>query len=149
MLTNPLGPANINRDGGQLSGYLNIPKGAPNVDAAKALVLHLLSPDVFTPMASLGAGLFMPVYEGLWTDDLMASDRNFGIIRQQMSVEESWIGNGWPAQLNPLIGAIQPTGLVEAMVANVVAGRMTAPEAVTDAHNKIVDIFEEGGAMQP
>ena len=66
-----------------------------------------------------------------------------------MRVPEAWIGNGWPAQLNPLIGAIQPTGLVEAMVANVVAGRMTAPEAVTDAHNKIVQIFEEGGAMQP
>ena len=30
---------------------------------------------------------------------------------------------------------------------NVIAGRMTPQEAVTDAHNKIVQIFEEGGIM--
>ena len=30
-----------------------------------------------------------------------------------------------------------------------IAGRMTAAEAVADAHQKIVDIFEEGGIMQP
>jgi multiple sugar transport system substrate-binding protein len=149
LLTNPLGPANIDRNGGSTSGYLNIFKGAANVDAAKALALHLLSPEVFAPMASLGAGLFMPVYEDLWTGDLMASDRNFEIIRQQMSVEKAFIGTSWPAQPNPLIGAIQPTGLIEGMVANAVTGRMTPQEAVTDAHNKIVQIFEEGGAMQP
>ena len=30
---------------------------------------------------------------------------------------------------------------------NVIAGRMTSQEAVTDAHNKIVQIFEEGGIL--
>ena len=91
----------------------------------------------------------MPAYEGLWTDELMASDPNYETIRGQMSVEDPFIGASWPAEPNALIGAIRPTGLVEAMVANAVTGRMTPQEAVTDANQKIVDIFEEGGAMQP
>ncbi len=149
LLTNAFGPANIDRNAGGMGGYINIPVGAANGDAAKELALNLLSPDVFVPMASVGAGLFMPAYDGLWTDDLLAADRNFAVIREIMSVEDPFIGASWPAQPNPLIGAIRPTGLVEAMVANAVTGRMTAQEAVTDANKKIVDIFEEGGAMQP
>ena len=35
------------------------------------------------------------------------------------------------------------------LIANVTSGRMTPAEALTDAHNIIVDIFEEGGIMQP
>jgi len=34
------------------------------------------------------------------------------------------------------------------MMANVTTGAMTSEEAVLDAHNKIVQIFEEGGAPQ-
>ena len=32
---------------------------------------------------------------------------------------------------------------------NVISGRMSPADAVKDAHQKIVDIFEEGGIMQP
>ena len=35
------------------------------------------------------------------------------------------------------------------MVGNVIAGRMNPADAVADAHKKIVNIFEEGGIMQP
>ena len=149
LLTNPFGPANIDRNAGGTGGYLNIPTGAANTDAAKELSLHLLDPEVFVPMSTQGAGLFMPAYEGLWTDELFESDANFGIIRELMSVEDPFIGGSWPAEPNPLIGSIAPAGIIEAMVANATTGRMTAQEAVTDAHNKIVEIFEEGGAMQP
>ena len=38
-------------------------------------------------------------------------------------------------------------GVLEQSMGNVIAGRMTPQEAVTDAHNKIVQIFEEGGIM--
>jgi maltose-binding protein MalE len=33
-------------------------------------------------------------------------------------------------------------------MSNITTGKMTPAQALTDAHNKIVDIFEEGGIMQ-
>jgi len=40
-------------------------------------------------------------------------------------------------------------GVLEQSVANVIAGRMAPADAVKDAHQKMRDIFEEGGMMQP
>ena len=63
-------------------------KGAPNVDLAKKLALDLLDPANFTQMSAVGGGLFMPAYENLWTDELLAADPNFAIIKEQVSVAE-------------------------------------------------------------
>lgn len=135
-------------DGGTVTGWLTIFKGAPNVDLAKELALQLLSPESFTPMSAIAGGLLMPAYENLWTDELIAADPNYEIIREQVSVETPWVGPTWPADPNPLIDAIRPQGILEQGMGNVISGRMSAEEAVADAHQKIVDIFEEGGAMQ-
>lgn len=148
LLRAPLGPANIPQDAGS-NAWLTIFKGAPNVDTAKELALSLLDPANFTPMASLGGGLLMPAYEDAWTEDLLAVDPNFQTIKDIVSIEEPFIGASWPAEPNAAIDAIRAQGVVEQMLANVTSGRMTAAEAVTDAHNTIVDIFEEGGIMQP
>lgn len=136
-------------DGGFVGGWLTIFKGAPNVDLAKQLALDLLNPVNFTPMSEVGGGLFMPAYENLWTPELLAVDPNFAIIKEQVSVPEPFIGPSWPAQPSAAIDAIRAQGVIEQAAANVIAGRMTPAEAVADAHQKIVDIFEEGGIMQP
>jgi multiple sugar transport system substrate-binding protein len=137
------------RDGGIVGGWLTIFKDAPNVDLAKELALELLDPANFTPMSEVAGGLFMPAYENLWTEELLAADPNFAIIKEQVSVKEPFIGPSWPAKPNAAIDAIRAQGVVEQMMANVIAGRMTPAEGVTDAHQKIVEIFEEGGIMQP
>ncbi|WP_196258943.1 ABC transporter substrate-binding protein [Pelagibacterium limicola] len=135
-------------DGGQVGGWLTIFKGAPNLALAKELALDLLNPDNFTPMSSVAGGLLMPAYENLWTDELIAADPNFAIIKEQVSVEDPWIGASWPADPNPLIDSIRPQGILEQAMGNVISGRMSPDEAAQDAHQKIVDLFEEGGAMQ-
>ena len=55
----------------------------------------------------------------------------------------------WPAQPNAAIDAIRAQGVLEQVAANVISGRMSAEEAVKDGQQKMVDIFEEGGIMQP
>jgi multiple sugar transport system substrate-binding protein len=135
-------------DGGGVGGWLTIFKGAPNIDLAKELALALLSPESFTPMSAIAGGLLMPAYENLWTDELIEADPNYAIIKEQVSVPEPWIGASWPANPNPLIDSIRPQGILEQAMGNVIAGRMTAEEAAADAHQKIVEIFEQGGAMQ-
>ncbi len=148
LLRAPYGPSGIRQDGGANS-WLTIFKGAPNIDAAKELALHLLDPDNFVPMASLGAGLFMPAYEDLWTDELIEADPNFAIIKDIVSIEEPFIGASWPAEPSAAIDAIRANGIVEQMIANATSGRMTNEEALENAHDQIVDIFEEGGIEQP
>jgi multiple sugar transport system substrate-binding protein len=98
-------------------------------------------------MSAVAGGLFMPAYESLWTDELIAADPNYAIIKDQVSVPEPFIGPSWPAQPAAQIDAIRAQGVLEQSMGNVIAGRMTPQEAVTDAHNKIVQIFEEGGIM--
>ena len=136
-------------DGGFVGGWLTIFKGAPNVDLAKQLALDLLDPANFTPMSAVAGGLLMPAYQNLWTDELLAADPNFAIIKEQVGVAEPFIGASWPAQPSAAIDAIRAQGVVEQTAANVASGRMTPADAVADAHQKIVDIFEEGGIMQP
>jgi len=137
------------RDTGIVGGWLTIFKGAPNLDLAKELALELLSPAAFTPMSSVAGGLLMPAYENLWTDELLAADPNYAIIKEMVSIEQPFMGSSWPAQPNAAIGAIRAQGVIEQAAGNVISGRMSPADAVADGHKKIVDIFEEGGIMQP
>lgn len=149
LLPAPTANNGDSRDGGQVNGWLTIFKGAPNVDLAKQLALDLLDPKNFNAMSQVAGGLFMPAYQNLWTDELLASDPNFVTIQQQCLVPEPFIGASWPAQPNAAIDAIRAQGILEQSVGNVIAGRMSPADSVTDAHKKMVDLFEEGGISQP
>ena len=92
---------------------------------------------------------FTPAYENLWTDELIATDPNLAVIKAAVSVENPWLGDSWPATPNAGHAAIRAQGVLEQSVANAISGRMSPADAVKDAHQKIVDIFEEGGMMQP
>lgn len=149
LLPAPIANNGDSRDGGNVNGWLTIFKGAPNVDLAKELALELLNPANFNQMSSVAGGLFMPAYEDLWTPELIEADPNFAIIKEQVSVAEPFIGASWPADPNAAIDAIRAQGVLEQTVGNVIAGRQTPEEAAADGHDKIVNIFEEGGIMQP
>jgi multiple sugar transport system substrate-binding protein len=148
VMTMPQANNGDSRAGGATNGWLTIFKGAPNADLAKQLALDLLDPANFTQMSSVAGGLFMPAFENQWTDELIAADPNFATIKQEVSVTEPFVGPSWPANPNAAIDAIRPQGILEQGLGNVIAKRMTAEEAVADAHEKIVQIFEEGGIPQ-
>jgi len=137
------------RDGGNVGGWMTIFKNSPNGALAKELALNLLDPANFGKISALGGVLFTPAYANLWTDELIATDPNLAIIKTQVSVEDPFPGQYWPAQPNAGIDAIRAQGVLEQSVGNVIAGRMSPAEGVKDAHQKMVDLFEEGGIMQP
>src|SRR5688572_25087650 len=137
------------RDGGNVGGWMTIFKGSQNTDLAKQLALNLLAPENFGKISAAGGVLFTPAYANLWTDELLATDPNLAIIKEQVSVENPLLAQSWPANPNAGIDAIRAQGVLEQSVANVIAGRMSPADAVKDAHQKMVDIFEEGGMMQP
>lgn len=148
LMLAPLGPANMRQDNGG-NAWLTIFKGAANIDLAKDLAVKMIDPATFSPISALSGGLNMPMYEDGWTEELLAVDPNFAVIKDLVSIEDPFVGSSWPAEPNAAIDAIRAQGTVEQMVANITSGRMEPAEALTDAHNVIVDIFEEGGIMQP
>jgi multiple sugar transport system substrate-binding protein len=149
LLRAPTANNGDSRDGGAVGGWLTIFKGAPNKDLAKKLALELIDPKNFNRMSSIAGGLFMPAYQNLWTPELLAADPNYAIIKEQVSVPNPFLGETWPAKPAPQFGAIRAQGIIEQSVGNVISKRMTPADAVADVHQKIVDLFEEGGIMQP
>jgi multiple sugar transport system substrate-binding protein len=130
------------------SGWFTIFKGAPNIDLAKELILHMLSPNIYTPMVQNGGGLFLPAYENLWTDDVLGTDPNFQVFRDIILNPDVFYGRSHPAKPGALIDAIDGAAITSQMMANATSGGMSAADAVKDAHDKIVQIFEEGGVPQ-
>ncbi|HEX2907667.1 MAG TPA: extracellular solute-binding protein [Phototrophicaceae bacterium] len=130
------------------NGWFTIFKGAKNVDVAKELILTLLDPANITPMAQSGGGLFLPAYANLWTEELLAIDPNFAVFRDIMFNPNLYYGLSHPAKPSPLHDAVNAQAVMSQMMANVINGGMTPEEAVADAHNRIVQIWEEGGVPQ-
>lgn len=130
------------------NGWLTVFKGAKNAAVAKELIVELLAPENYIPMAQNGGGLFLPAYEDLWTDDVLGTDPNFEVFREILFNPEIFYGRSHPAQPNALIDSIDGAGITSQMMANVISGGMSAEEAVADAHDRIVQIFEEGGVPQ-
>jgi len=130
------------------NGWLTIFRGAKNVDLAKKVILHLIDPANFTPIVQLAGGLILPAYKNQWTEEVLAVDPNFATLKEILFNETPFTGPAWPADPNPAIDAITAAAVHSEMMANVTTGKMTAEEAVEDAHNKIVRIFEELGLPQ-
>ncbi len=130
------------------NSWFTIFKGSQNKEAAEELILNMLNPQIFTPMVELGGGLFLPAYENLWTDDLSNTDSNFGVIEEIIFNKVPYNGTAHPAEPSAAIDAVLGASIPSQMMSNITTGRMTPAEALTDAHKKIVDIFEEGGIMQ-
>ncbi|MCA9836051.1 MAG: extracellular solute-binding protein [Trueperaceae bacterium] len=142
-----VGPVGYALESGANS-WMTIFKGTKNRAAAEELILHMLTPEVFTPMVQLGGGLFLPAYKNLWTEDLVNTDPNFKVIEEILFNPIIYNGTSHPALPNAAADAVLAASIPSQMMANITTGRMTPEEAVKDAHKKIVDIFEEGGIMQ-
>ena len=99
-------------------------------------------------MSAVGGGLFMPAYENLWTDELLAADPNFEIIKEQVSVANPFLGPSWPANPNAGIDAIRAQGVLEQSVGNVdLPAAWRLPMRSRTPTRRSCEIFEEGGMI--
>jgi hypothetical protein len=110
--------------------------------------MHFMDPAVFTPLSILGGGLVMPAYKNGWTPELLAADPNFPNLQTIMTNPSDYTGFAYPAKANAAIDAWFATGFLSEMMSNIITGKMTAEEAVKDATDKGVVIFEEKGLPQ-
>lgn len=131
-----------------VNGWFSIFKGAKNADLARELVRYMLNPKNFTPMVLEGGGLFLPAYTNLWTDDLLKLDPNFATLKEIIFNPTPYTGVAYPADPNAAIDGVIATSIPSQMMAKVTTGKMSAEQAVRDAHDRIVQIFEEAGFPQ-
>jgi multiple sugar transport system substrate-binding protein len=145
-------PFPVDKDGMQLStpanGWFHIFRGAKNVDLAKQTILHMLDPQNLLTLVRAGGGLILPAYANQWTDEVLSVDPNFEALQAIIASDSNYNGFPYPADANAATAAAEASAFQSEMIANVTSGRMTPEEAVEDAHNKIVGIFEELGLPQ-
>ena len=151
LLRAPTANNGDSRDGGNVGGWLTIFKGAPNVDLAKKLALDLLDPANFNKMSSVAGGLFMPAYENLWTDELLAADPNFAIIKEQVerrpirsSASRGRRSPNAGDRRHPRPGRARAVGRQRDLRAH-----DARPMPSRTRTRRSCDLFEEGGIMQP
>ncbi|CAN5820861.1 extracellular solute-binding protein [soil metagenome] len=143
--TGPLG-RKLEAGGG---GQFNVPKGAQNPDAAKALALHMIQPDVFLPISLISAGLFLPAYAGYYEMDevkkSLANDLN--LARMGQAALGDFVGASYPAQPSSFFDAIAAQTVLTDMMAQTITQGVKPEDAVKQAADRIQKIADEQGAL--
>jgi len=143
--TGPAAPQGLR--GGQL-GYLYIDRGAKNADAAKEVIRHLLEPSVWSKLAQLGGGLVLPAYESQWKNDFFKSDPNFAPLETQVRDKNGYDQVYYPADPNGPVDNVVAQNVLLDMMAQILQKNVKPADAVKDAHNRMVQIFEQFGVKQ-
>jgi multiple sugar transport system substrate-binding protein len=117
-----------------------------NPEAARELLMHFFSEDILKQVYTVATAYAVPAYIDMWEWDEITS------VPQSMAQKPAaldpvgWNGLAYPGPSTPQIGAVETANLHTDMVASVITGSVTAAEAVAQAAERSVQIFEEFGA---
>ncbi len=121
-------------------------QGAKNPTKAKELMLSFYTDDVMNGIYTSALAYAVPAFESMWSWEVIQSDPVAAAQEAAAKDPAGWTGLAWPGPSTAHIGAVESANLQTDMVANVISGQMTAAEAVKDAADKSVLIFQEFGA---
>jgi multiple sugar transport system substrate-binding protein len=144
VLAEAIGPMG-ERLSGSNGGQFVIPKGSANVEPAKELALYLIQPEVFLPISTISAGLFLPSYGGYYEMDvvLQSFEADPNLARLGESALGSYPGLPYPAKPNAFFDAIDAQTIVTDMMAQTVTQDVSPAEAVTQASERMALIADE------
>lgn len=148
VLPRPKGPATpVALRGGQ-HGTLAIPRGAKNADLAKETIKALLQPEVWSKIATQAGGLILPAFESQWKNDFFKSDPNFAQLEAQVRDPTGYNQTYYPGPVNAGVDQITAQKVLENMMAAIIQKGQKVPDAVKDAHNAMVMVYEQLGYKQ-
>jgi len=148
VLTRPKGPGvKTALTGGQL-GYLAIYRGAKNIDMAKETAKYLLQPEQWNKIATQGGGLILPAYEAHWKSDYWKSDPNFAQLETQVRDASGYNQTYYPGPSNPALDAAVSGKVLETMMASIIQQGQKVQDAVKEANDQMVKIYEQFGFKQ-
>jgi multiple sugar transport system substrate-binding protein len=146
VASRPKGPATPNAPltGGQL-GYLAIYRGAKNADLSRETIKQILLPDNWNKIATQAGGLILPAYESQWKNDYWKSDPNFASLESQVRDPLGYNQSYYPGPSNPGIDGIISNKVLENMMGSIIQKGVKPADAVKEAHDQMVKIFEQFG----
>ncbi len=149
VASRPKGPAtpNIPLTGGQL-GYLSIFRGAKNADMSKETVKSILLPENWNKIATQAGGLILPAFESQWKNDFWKSDPNFAQLETQVRDPNGYNQSYYPGPVNPALDAVIAAKVLETMMAGIIQKGQKPADAVKEAHDSMVKIFDQFGIKQ-
>lgn len=149
VLNIPIGPYGEQFIGGGGNGQMQIPRGAKNVDGAKALAMHLLDPNIFLPISLVSAGLFLPAYARYYemSEVVAAFEADDNLARMGEQTQGRHPGLSWPAGPSPYFDAINAQSVLNDMMAQTITQGVSPADAVAQAETRMVQIAEEMGAL--
>lgn len=134
---------NFNGLGGQ--NWLKIRQGK-NPDVADEMLRHFFSEEVLKGVYLAAPGYAVPAYEAMWEWEEITSNEVALALKPVALDPLGWNGLGYPGPDTPQIGAVGSSNVHTDMVAAVLTGQATVAEAVTQAAERSVQIFQEFGA---
>jgi multiple sugar transport system substrate-binding protein len=143
---NPVGGPALQDFMGLGGMYHMLIQGAKNAAMGKELILSFYTDEVMNDIYHAAIAYAVPAYDSMWNWDVIQNDPVAAAQEVAAKDPAGWTGLAWPGPNTAQIGAVGAANLQADMVANVINGQMTAAEAVRDAHEKSVTIFQEFGA---
>jgi multiple sugar transport system substrate-binding protein len=139
------GPA-LERFTGLGSMNFQIIKGGKNPEAAQELILSFFEEEVMKQVYTTATSYAIPAYTNMWEWEEITSVPNSIAQKEGALDPEGWNGLYYPGPGNAWVGAVSSQNIHTDMVAAVITGQATAAEAVTQAAEASIKIFQEMGA---
>lgn len=126
--------------------YLHHVRESGNPEMARELIMSFFNDEVMEGIYANAVAYAVPAYDPMWEWDVITSEPISLQLQPAAQDPSGWNGLSWPGPVTAQMGAVGNGNLHTDMVANVLNGNMTPEEAVQDAHDKSVAIFQEFGA---
>ncbi len=121
-------------------------KEGKSPDAARELLQRFFSEEVLKAVYTVATAYAVPAYESMWEWEEITRDANAMAQKAAALDPAGWNGLGYPGPGTAQIGAVSTANVHTDMVAAVINGEATAAEAVKQAAERSIQIFQEFGA---
>jgi multiple sugar transport system substrate-binding protein len=125
--------------------WLKIREGK-NSGAANELLMHFFSEEILNQVYTVATAYAVPAYENMWDWEVITS------VEQSMAQKSAaldpvgWNGAAYPGPSTAQIGAVETSNIHTDMIAAVLSGTATPAEAVAQAAERAIQVFQEFGA---
>lgn len=124
-------------------------KGARNRQGGEELIRYMLSRDVQQQIFSTSTGYAYPAYDWGWDEAIITDNRYAQHVTPKwrtVAFDPSGYTQGeWPGPPTPWVSSLESSNFWTDTFGEVLGGKPVA-EAVADAHNRAVRVFQEFGA---
>jgi multiple sugar transport system substrate-binding protein len=127
------------------SNWLKIREGA-NPEAADEMIRHFFTEEVMRGVFTQAPSYAVPAYLNMWEWEEIATSEVSMALQPAALDPAGWNGLGYPGPSTPQMGAVGNGNVHTDMVAAVLTGQATAAEAVAQAAERSIQIFQEFGA---